>query len=239
MAPLRISKDTRLQHHLMDLPVPDTSASMLHSLKTSLSTFAQGVVSIGGTLLLVALWAAAIYLTAKGVYLLYLWVYYGLKNNSMPRLGWPSWRGSNSGNGSGGLLIRDAKSPSLLLFQQDPEPEYLDEKRSTIASFRGQGQGHTTSPPPLSPPLVDPLSGTASPQPTTDYQTTTTTTPFVFGKNKLGIYLDTTPTKSSHHSSHHSHGGSHSKSSSLSRVLSDGYNEYTFESDGHALTKTQ
>lgn len=82
MPPFRIPTETRLQHHLMDTGKENESIST--GMTSSLSSFIQGCCNIGSSLIIVALWATAIYLIAKGLYLFFLWTYYRLRSLRKP-----------------------------------------------------------------------------------------------------------------------------------------------------------
>lgn len=69
MSPYNIDRDTRLQHHLLD--AVESHPSFFSRLGTNLSALFVGFFKLSRSIAYIALWAAAIYFTCKGLYHLF------------------------------------------------------------------------------------------------------------------------------------------------------------------------
>lgn len=83
MAPYKINRDTHLQHRLMD--AVEYNDSFYQSMRTRMSRLFSAFLNAGTTILLLALWATAIYFTGKGLYLLGVWAWNSLKSQYRSR----------------------------------------------------------------------------------------------------------------------------------------------------------
>lgn len=71
MSPYNIDRDTRLQHQLLDTATGNNS--LVYKLFNSLYAITASSLHVGQTVLFIALWAGAIYLSIKGIYLFVAW----------------------------------------------------------------------------------------------------------------------------------------------------------------------